>query len=273
MALQEQDVAFESMNVRIWEGGRGFPILLLHGSGAGASTFINFRHVLEPLSREYHVLAADLIGFGMSGLKPREPYFDMELWLRQAAFLVDRLPGGPVGIVGHSLSGALALKLAARNPRVTKVLTTGTMGTPNVDVPGQTRGGWVCPKNSDEIRQFAEFTVHFSSVLQKEDLEYREKIVNRPGYRDYFSKMFGRERGYYLDTSALDKEELSQVKADVLMLHGINDKSFPPEETSLMLARSLPQADVLVLGQCGHSVALEYPEKFLAACRTLFGQG
>ena len=33
------------------------------------------------------------------------------------------LPAGPCGVAGHSLGGALALKLAAPSPRISKVLT------------------------------------------------------------------------------------------------------------------------------------------------------
>ena len=78
---------------------------MLHGSGAGASTPGNWRRVIEPLAQNYRVLAADLIGFGLSGRKKEKPYFDVEMWLRQGQYLLERLDGPQVGIIGHSLSG------------------------------------------------------------------------------------------------------------------------------------------------------------------------
>ena len=36
MALTERDIAVEGHRVHVWEGGEGFPILMLHGSGPGA---------------------------------------------------------------------------------------------------------------------------------------------------------------------------------------------------------------------------------------------
>src|SRR5579863_9825036 len=105
------------IEARYIEGGAGFPVLLIHGSGPGASTQGNWRLILEPLAAHVHVHAMDLIGFGQSGRKPAAPYFDLELWLRQCRALIALMPGERIGILGHSLSGALALKLAAAEPR------------------------------------------------------------------------------------------------------------------------------------------------------------
>ena len=91
MALQESDIEFQDIPIHIWEGGEGYPILVLHGSGAGASTIGNFGRVIEPLAKRYKILAADLIRFGLSGRKSHEPFFDMDMWVDQADFLAQRL--------------------------------------------------------------------------------------------------------------------------------------------------------------------------------------
>ena len=96
MALHESDLPFEGTTIHCWEGGTGFPVLMLHGSGAGASTPGNWRRVIEPLAQNYRVLAADLIGFGLSGRKKEKPYFDVEMWLRQGQYPA-RAPGRAAG--------------------------------------------------------------------------------------------------------------------------------------------------------------------------------
>ena len=128
MAYTERQFNFEGIPVHYREGGRGFPILMIHGSGPGASTLGNWRLVLDPLAERFHIHAMDLVGFGLSGRKPAPPYFDLDLWLRQCKAMIGQIPGDRVGVIGHSLSGSLALKLAASEPRVAKVMTTGTMG-------------------------------------------------------------------------------------------------------------------------------------------------
>ncbi len=58
MGVAEREFEFEGARVRYLEGGRGFPVLMLHGSGPGASTLGNWRMVLEPLA-EHEVKLLD----------------------------------------------------------------------------------------------------------------------------------------------------------------------------------------------------------------------
>ncbi len=53
------------------------------------------------------------------------------------------------------------------------------------------------------------------------------------------------------------------------MLHGRNDVAFPAA-ISLALAEQLPQADVMLIARCSHSVAMEHPDKLLSAALALF---
>lgn len=117
MAIKEFDVKFEGTSIHCYEGGKGYPILMIHGSGPGTASASNWARVMEPLSKRYHILAMDMIGFGLSGRKPKEPYFDLDMWTRQGEFMLKRLsPRGPVGIIGHSLGGYLTLRIASRTP-------------------------------------------------------------------------------------------------------------------------------------------------------------
>ena len=270
MALAESDTSFEGIGVHLWEGGSGFPILMIHGSGPGASTLGNWRLVLEPLAARYHVIAIDLIGFGLSGRKKQPPYLDFDLWLRQAESALTRFADREVGIIGHSISGAIALKLAARQTRISKVLTTGSMGarfTPNE----HTERVWTFPETREDLRQTAECLVYDKSVITAEYLDNRMKVLHSGGYPEYFRSMFAGDRQSYIDSAVLTDQELASVGCDVLMIHGRDDQPFPYEATTRALAAKLPQADVLTIARCGHSPALEHPAKLLDAARMLFG--
>ncbi|HZU64472.1 MAG TPA: alpha/beta fold hydrolase, partial [Novosphingobium sp.] len=78
MGLPLSHWSFEGLSVGCRIGGAGLPLLLIHGSGPGASTIGNWRLVLEDLANRYHVHAMDLVGFGESDRKPAPPYFDFE---------------------------------------------------------------------------------------------------------------------------------------------------------------------------------------------------
>ena len=88
-------------------------------------------------------------------------------------------------------------------------------------------------------------------------------------YETYFSSMFGGDKQRFIEAAVLSPDELSRIKCPVTMLHGRDDKGFPPEVT-LKVAQSLPQADVTLIGRCSHSIAMEHPQKLIAAANLLF---
>lgn len=268
--IVEGDLEFEGTTIHYWEGGSGRPLLLLHGSGPGASTQGNWRLVLEPLSRQFRVLAGDLIGFGRSGRKAVPPFFDFALWERQARVLLDRIGSDDVGILGHSISGALALKLAATDPRVSRVMTTGAMGA-RFTVNPHTVQVWTFPETREDMRRTAECLVFDHSVITDAYLDGRMQVLQSPGYAEYFRSMFSGDRQRFADAAILTPEELARIRCPVMMVHGRDDRPFPYEETTARLAKSLPQADVVALGRCAHSPAVEQPETLLRLAAMHFG--
>lgn len=270
MGIREHEFDYESINVHCWEGEAGFPILMMHGSGPGVSTVGNWRQVLEPLGERYHVLAFDLIGFGLSGRKKNQPYFDLDLWLRQAQAMLDRLPEGPIGIIAHSISAALALRLAAANDRVTKVLTTGAMGA-SFELNSYLEMAWTVPKTREELRQAFEPLIYDKSAITDAFLDNRMEMLQTDDYGPYFAAMFKGDKQGYIDTVALSEAELAKVECDVVMMHGRDDLAIPFEVSTLVLSSLLPQADVVLIARCGHGVAQEQPGKFIATAEAFFG--
>lgn len=263
---------FEGIPVHYLEGGSGAPLLMLHGVGPGTSAFGNFQAVLAPLAQRFHVYAADLVGFGASGRKRNEPYFDFACWYRQAHYMLALIPEGPVGVVGHSLSGALALKLAAHEPRVRHVLTTSTVGTRFAVTPALDTI-WTFPTSRDALRNVLAHLVFDTAHLTDEFLDDRLAVLRQPGYQSYFEAMFGGDRQRLVESWLLADDELAAIDCKVVMLHGQNDLPCPAEETTMRLAPRVEQADVILLAQCGHSPALEHPHKLMAAIELLLGAG
>lgn len=269
MTFTDRSLSVDRYRAHYVEGGSGHPLLLIHGSGPGASTVGNWRRILEPLAVHYHVYAMDLIGFGLSDRKRTGPYFDIALWLRQCRALLDAMPGSSLGVIGHSLSGALALKLAGLEPRVSGVLTTACMGAsfklnPAVEMV------WTFPRDREELRRTAELLIHDKTLIDTAYLDARTAVLHKDAsYGPYFTAMFSGDKQTYVDQTVLSASDLAAVRCRVSMLHGRDDVGFPPA-ISLDIAARLPQADVLLLGQCSHSIAMEQTEKFLAAAKAIF---
>ena len=102
-------------------------------------------------------------------------------------------------------------------------------------------------------------------------MDSRMKILHDGKYGPYFRSMFAGGKQQYVDAAVLPVEILSALSSDVVMMHGRNDQPFPYAENSLALSAAIPHADVILVGRCGHSPALEHPQKFLSAANFLFG--
>ncbi|MBM3511615.1 MAG: alpha/beta hydrolase [Alphaproteobacteria bacterium] len=271
MAIREVDYKLDGINVHAYAGGKGFPLLLLHGSGPGASSFGNWHAVMGPLAERYKILAGDLIGFGKSGQKKREPYFDIGLWMKEAQFLLEKVaPRGPVGVIGHSLSGFLTLRLAARNPRIVKVLVTGSLGA-KYKIPNALVQGWTFPPSEAAFKKFYSQMVADTSLMTPQFLKDRMRVLNTGNYRDYFTKMFKGDKQKILDQCVLTPAELKKIKCEVLMVHGAQDRPVPFAAAAVPLADKLPQSDLVRLANCGHGPAMDRPKLFLELTRNFFG--
>jgi len=268
--FREYDLDFEGTTIHCYESGQGRALVFLHGSGAGAATLSNYRRVLGPLSSEFRVLAADLVGFGWSGQKLATPYFDMAMWVRQLVRLLDHIDDSGAIVLGHSLSGAIVLKAAAEDQRIGAVVTTATMGVGAGD--GTTGPRWRWPATRDEVRQAVERTFSDKSLAEEAEVDRRLELIVRPGFREYFESMFGDPATELIEQSALPEDELSRILCPVVLMHGRDDATYTPEQSSLRLAGRLAHADVHVFSDCAHSVAHERPREFMAGVRALAGR-
>jgi 2-hydroxymuconate-semialdehyde hydrolase len=270
MELMMRDIEVDGARARIYEVGSGFPILLMHGVGPGTCVPVNFGRVLEPLSRRYHVFGTDLIGFGGSGRKAGPPYFDYPLWLKQAEAVFAILPEGPKGILGHSLSSTLAMRLAGRHADVTKLLLSAAIGTP-MTVNAELETLWTFPADLAALRRALDVLFYDSSFVSDAMLEDRLAVLNADGYAEYFKSMFAGDKDALLAPTVLAAEEFARILCDVAIVHGRLDAPCPLDETAALLADALPQADLYALSACGHGPASERPETFLSIVFDFFG--
>ncbi|WP_437630054.1 alpha/beta fold hydrolase [Sorangium sp. So ce854] len=113
------------------EGARptGLTLLLLHGFLDAGSTW---DLVAEPLARAGHdVVAPDLRGFGRSARVGPGSYYYFPDYIADVAALVDALAPARLGVVGHSMGGAVAVYYAGACPdRVERLALLEGMGPP-----------------------------------------------------------------------------------------------------------------------------------------------
>lgn len=106
-----------------WRGPdrpRAAPIHFAHANGFNAETY---RSVLSPLAQRGPVYASDLRGHGRSRL-PATPDLmtSWKLYAEDIVAVLERLPGGPFVLGGHSMGGTASLIVAATRPDLVKAL-------------------------------------------------------------------------------------------------------------------------------------------------------
>ena len=114
--------------MRVWEAGRGEPVLLVHGLG-GSGRY--FERLAARLDGRFRIVAPDLAGFGSSD-KPKLGY-DRAAHLEDLDAVAEGLGDRTPVVAGHSLGGLFAALWAARRPEAVRALAIVAAPYPSPD--------------------------------------------------------------------------------------------------------------------------------------------
>lgn len=116
-------------HVRQW-GDDGVPkLFMLHG---WMDMSASFQFVVDCLRAEWHVLAPDWRGFGLSGRTPLDSYWYPDYLADLDAILDHYAADTPVNLLGHSMGGNVACLYAGVRPeRVKKLINLEGFGLPD----------------------------------------------------------------------------------------------------------------------------------------------
>lgn len=121
-----QDESFDSNGVEIHYTvtGDGPPMVVLHGFGGGQDMWRMFGTV-DALAKDFQVITLDVRGHGRSEKPHETERYGLEM-VEDVVRLLDHLDLEQAHVVGYSMGGMLALKLATLHPdRVTSVVLGG----------------------------------------------------------------------------------------------------------------------------------------------------
>jgi pimeloyl-ACP methyl ester carboxylesterase len=128
--LRAEQGFFNSNGVRIHYTveGKGEPVLLIHGFSVNPMAQWVLPGITAALTRDHQVIAMDCRGHGQSG-KPHDPkQYGLEM-VEDAVRLLDHLKIKKAHIVGYSMGGFIALRLAASHPDRALTVTSGGAGS------------------------------------------------------------------------------------------------------------------------------------------------
>jgi pimeloyl-ACP methyl ester carboxylesterase len=258
------EVAGLGLHVRD-DGPRNAPaILLLHGFGASLHTWEPWAAALQG---DYRVVRLDLPGFGLSDPDPAADYSD-ERGVAILVALLDRLGIGSATVIGNSLGGRLAWRLAADHPdRVARLVLISPDGFASpgfeYDRPAEV------PGSLQLMRHVLPTPLVRMSIAPAyaDPRRLTDDVVTR--YRDL---MLGPGiRGAMLDRMATTvlvppEPRLARITAPTLLLWGELDQMIPVRNARDYLA-VLPDARLVTFPGLGHVPHEEAPDESLLVLR------
>jgi pimeloyl-ACP methyl ester carboxylesterase len=253
--LDETLETTRGLGLRVFRGGDGPPLLLLHGFGGAAWNFTE----MAPLLAGRRLVIPDLPGHGASDPLPAP---SITGFADAVAGILDE----PVGVFGHSMGGLVALRLAERHPALVRAvvlaapagissssrLATFTLGLAGIVQPGRVAGRRVHRiARSPRLKRlvFGRFEVSNPELLTE-------------------ASVHGFLRGPTIHQDALGaglalarddpRQSLDRVRAPVLVLFGARDRQVPLAD-AFEYARRL-RAPLRLIADCGHLLIGERPD-------------
>jgi pimeloyl-ACP methyl ester carboxylesterase len=108
MPVAERRLRLAGVPTAVLEGGDGPPVVLLHGAGEFAATWLR---VIPQLATTHRVVAPDLPGHGAS--EASDGTLDADCVLAWLGELIEATCASPPALVGHLLGGAIAARFAS----------------------------------------------------------------------------------------------------------------------------------------------------------------
>ena len=242
------------------EAGKGDPVVLIHGSGPGVTSYANWRLVLPALAENFRVLAPDMVGFGFSE-RPTNIKYGVQTWADQVVGLMDTLELPTAHLVGNSFGGAIALRIATQHPdRVGKLVLMGSMGVPFPITEGLERV-WGYQPSFENMRKVLDVFAYSRELVNDELAEVRYRGSIQPGFQESFAAMFPAPRQRWVEAMCTPEDDIRRLPHRTLIVHGREDQVIPVQ-TSLRLMELIDNADLSVFSHCGHWSMIERTADF-----------
>jgi len=241
--LIENNIKLEDCNIYYWEGGlasNSAPIVFLPGWAVSVATYLES---LNALSERHHLIAPDLPGF----CKSTSPKFlqSYDDYANCIIDFLDRLNVKKAHLIGHSIGGAIAIKIAASRPSlVSSLIVVDSTGIPLGSLPEVVlRRSIEMPAQIGAIK-FKPLTQMLLSSLHNNFFKTRNVIQTA-----------------WLSLEKDLRPLLSQINSPCLVLWGENDL-FTPLKLGQELAEGIKGSRLVVVEGEYHEWSMFRPEKF-----------
>ena len=235
------------------------PIIFLHGSGPGASSWSNFARNVGVFSQHKRCILLDQPNFGKT-----DPYVYAEptgnVNARAVLDTMDALGLDKAILVGNSMGGGPALTFAVDHPeRVEKLVLMGSGGGGGISLFAHVPSEGIKVVNDtfdhpsqEQMRKVIDIMLYDGSTVPDEVLGQRLEA-----FKEEFRIARQQSRPVMRNFSA----DLVNIQAPTLIIHGRNDRVVP-YENSLALVSAIPNSKLVLFNKCGHWAQYEHADEF-----------
>ena len=267
--LEERFAEARGSRLRYLVGGEGKPLVLVHGLGGAAANWLVLAPLLLPGRR---LLVPELPGHGGSEPLPAAP--SLNAFADRVGLLMEAEGAAPAPVVGHSLGGAISLRLAIRRlDLVSALVLAGAAGISSTS--RRARYGLTITGILKPARKIAPHRARVArSPLLKHVVFGRWGAADPPALSPELVEAFLSGPPRHTDTVSAAKAlvrddprpDLEHVRCPTLVLWGARDNQLPVGD-AFDYARRL-QARLRVIADCGHLLIGERPEACADAIET-----
>jgi pimeloyl-ACP methyl ester carboxylesterase len=258
--FEERFLDARGSRLRYLVAGEGEPLVLVHGLGGAAANWLALAPLLLP---GWRLIVPELPGHGGSSPLPAAP--SLSPYADRLGLLLEHEGATPAAVVGHSLGGAVALRLALRRPESVSALVlaaaAGISSTARSARYALTVTGILKPgrKIAPHRRRVAR------SALLKRLVFGRWGASDPPALPPEVVEALLAGPARHTDTvsaaTALVRDDvrpdLERIRCPVLVLWGARDNQLPVDD-AFDYARRL-RAPLRVIADCGHLLIVERP--------------
>ena len=240
---------------------------MLHGGGPGASSWSNFGPALPRFAASYRTLAVDQPGFGGSDKPPVVGNY-YRFAADHVLALLDELGIGRVHLLGNSLGGGTAMRLALSHPdRVGRLVLMGPGGLSlNLFHADPTEGvqrlmDFGAEPTREALRAFISTMVVNQDLVTDELVEERFAAATAPGAQEAMRSM---GMSFWNPETAEDGmlwREAHRLRRPTLLTWGREDR-VNPLDGALAALKLIPRAELHVFPNCGHWAQIEAADAF-----------
>jgi pimeloyl-ACP methyl ester carboxylesterase len=269
-------IPLKSLNVHFVAGGKGPPLLLLHGLGG---SWKDWGSNLESLAQSHHVMALDFPGFGGSDKPDRD--YSIE-WLTDVVqdFLESRRIKR-VAVIGHSMGALVAINLASRpDGPVEKLGIADAVAIGDKEdflayaltkkITGES--AW---KPLEEALRSEFKTMIAEFIRAQKPKTSKEFLASLPKIPFVDRSLVPMTPAVQMAASVIDfdaRSRLSSIGQPTLILWGAKDPVAPPEDAAI-LEKEIPHAILKIFPETGHSPMQEQPARFNEEVQKFFQAG